>query len=525
MARVASIVGAGASIAVLVACAQISGVSQFHEGDVAREGGATLPGDEMPVVVPEAGDDIADSAPPPEAEAATYPPGTFACSRGGCNTLTRACVAAGRCYCATDNDCTSGKCVAMAGQNDVACGTNCTGAGMVDGFNCTLSCRSATFAYAPSNFTPGSYVPPANATTDCNATYNSSSHGFTSGSCAGQAPVIEASVAQTGGHAVDILVFRSLTITGTLTLVGNDPVILAVYGDMILRGTIDASANKTTPGAGGNQCAAVSNGASTPDGLWEPGASGGGQAAAGGTGGASRGGAGAAAATAQGSPTVPLAGGCAGGLPYVGNNLGFSPAVGAGGGAVQISAAGFVDISAGTIKANGSSGASGEVGKCNVANYPPQNGTGGAGGGSGGTILLEGSPVVAGAYQASGGSGGTGGATPSPTTQVGGAGGAGGEIGLAGRPGGDGTQIGSAPSACTGGGNWSGGGGGGGSGGVVKTNAGAACLCVKDSDCSTNHCSNAATQCTGTCSGAITPGSFDPADCEIVTTTSTLIPN
>jgi hypothetical protein len=174
MARVASIVGVGGSIAALVACAQISGVSQFHEGEAAKEAGATLPGDEMPVVVPEAGDDVSDGATPAEAEAeaATYPPGTFACSRGGCNTLTRACSAAGHCYCATDNDCSSGKCVALAGQNDVSCGTNCTGAGMVDGFNCTLSCRSATFAYAPSNFATGGYMPPASATTDCNATYS-----------------------------------------------------------------------------------------------------------------------------------------------------------------------------------------------------------------------------------------------------------------------------------------------------------------------------------------------------------------
>jgi hypothetical protein len=524
MARIAGTlgyVGYGASIVALVACAQIAGVSQYRAGAAAVDGGVVEPAEEASVAS-EAGDDVAiDAVAPdtgvPEASAT----GPHACSRGGCNTLTRACVAAGRCYCATDNDCSGSLCVSVPGQNDVSCGTNCTGSGPVDGFNCTLSCRSSTFAYAPSNFTPASYTPPANATTDCNATYNSTSHKFTTGSCAGQAPVIQAGIAQAGGGgAVDILVFKSLTVAGTLTLVGNNPVILAVYGDATIRGTIDASANSASPGAGGNQCAAASTGASTPSGLWEPGAGGGGQAAAGGTGGASRGGAGAPASAPQAATTVPLAGGCAGGLPFVGDALGFSPAAGAGGGAVQISAAGLLDVSSGTIKANGGSGGAGEIGKCNVANYPAQNGTGGAGGGSGGTILLEGSPVTPGATQASGGSGGTGGATPMPTTQAGGVGAAGGVAGAPGMPGGNGTQIGSAPSGCTGGGTWSGGGGGGGSGGVVKTNPGAACLCVKDSDCTTNQCSNASSQCTGTCSGPTAPGSFDSANCAVVNTTN-----
>src|SRR5579859_2413306 len=46
------------------------------------------------------------------------------------------------------------------------------------------------FVYTPSNFNPGSYTPPAGATTDCNATYDSSAHAFTTGSCTGTAPTI-----------------------------------------------------------------------------------------------------------------------------------------------------------------------------------------------------------------------------------------------------------------------------------------------------------------------------------------------
>ncbi len=477
----------------------------------------------------------------------------YLCAKGGCNTSGGACTtAATACYCTSNSQCASGTCAKVAGQNDVSCGSSCTiTAAAHDGFDCILAspgipaaCAAPTFGYTPSNFAPASYTPPATSTTiDCNPTYSSSTHAFT-GWCAGQtAPTIYSSVAQAGGHSIDILAFRSLTLDpgNTLTLTGSNPVILAVHGTATISGVIDASANGTTPGAGGNNCAAASNGTASTQNYWEPGAGGGGQAAAGGAGGNSEGNntpsPGGAAGSAHGTGTVPLTGGCAGGLPHVSNpNLGYSPAVGAGGGGVQISAADLLDVTGGTIKANGSNGGPGEVGTCTGTT---QDGTGGAGGGSGGTILLEGSTVNAGTYQATGGAGGAGGTSNAPNGHAGGPGGPGGAAGAAGTIGGPGLQTSPTPGgSCNWPSNWSGGGGGGGAGGWTKTSTGAApvyacttslspapvcsgthtaCLCVADSDCSSGQCSNASSQCTGTCTGPTAAGRYDAADCALVT--------
>jgi hypothetical protein len=437
---------------------------------------------------------------------------TFACAKGACNAAGGACTTSGEhCACDDDSQCPSGKCVRIAGENDLSCGALCTGSGAADGFGCEpQACTTSAFGYAPSNFIPTSYTPPANATIDCNGTYSSTSHTFTAGSCGGQAPIIHSNVTQThGGQAVDILVFNSLTISGSLTLVGANPVILAVYGNARISGTINAGASGSTPGAGGNNCAAASNGTDTTTGHWEPGAGGGGQAAAGGAGGTSMASAGGAGGGAQTTSAVPLTGGCAGGVPNVAS-LGFTPAAGAGGGGLQISAAGSLDLAGGTLVANGSNGGAGEPGECQSL-YPAQNGTGGAGGGSGGVVLLEGSTMTAGAYNVAGGTGGAGGAAASPNNQAGGAGGA------PGTAGGPGVQMGTAPSGCSWGGFWSGGGGGGGANGFVRTNsAGGACVCTEDSSCSSGVCSNASSLCTGTCSGTTTAGSYDTTNCQTV---------
>jgi hypothetical protein len=176
---------------------------------------------------------------------------TSSCTAGGCNAAAGACSASGQnCRCTQDKQCSSGKCVNVTGDNDVSCGTACTGSGEKDGFDCALgspgipaSPTATGFGYAPSNFTPSKYTPPSSATTiDCNTTYDSSMHAFT-GWCSGQTqPTITSSVAQTGGPAVDILAFSSLTIntTSTLTLTGSNAVIFAVYGNATVLGTIHA---------------------------------------------------------------------------------------------------------------------------------------------------------------------------------------------------------------------------------------------------------------------------------------------
>jgi hypothetical protein len=278
------------------------------------------------------------------------------------------------------------------------------------------------FGYTPSNFNPGSYTPPSGATTDCNATYSSTSHTFTTGSCTGTAPIIHSSVAQTTGPVADILVFSSLTIasTSTLTLTGTNPVILAVYGNAAINGTINASASGTTPGAGGNNgsCAAAAAGTGGVNGA--SGGGGGGKAVAGGTGSCGGQNCNSPYTIAGGgvSSTV-LTGGCPGGIGECGfGGCQFFPssAGGAGGGGVQVAASGTI-TGTGSITANGSKGTSGGTG---------QNGAGGGGGGSGGYVLLECTQATAPSLTlaanggAGGGASGTGGTvgTNNGTAQV-----------------------------------------------------------------------------------------------------------
>ncbi len=294
-------VGAGIALACLVgACGQLSGLSGFTEGETTAADAAATVDASHPVETPDApagydaalepdatgttdaaetldaadatgegGSDASmrEDAPfaPDAADAAgqeaaagcgtncpTSAVSVYSCAGGGCNAAGGACTAAASaCYCTADSECASGKCLVVSGQNDVSCGSNCTGAGAADGFDCTLaapgvpaSCAPAVFGYAPSNFAPGSYTPPATSTTiNCSPTYNSTTHAFTSW-CAGQtAPTIAGDVVQPGGPNLDILAFRSLTLTAgnTLTLTGNNAVILAVYGDASIQGTISAS--------------------------------------------------------------------------------------------------------------------------------------------------------------------------------------------------------------------------------------------------------------------------------------------
>ena len=160
--------------------------------------------------------------------------------------------------------CSGGSCSYTCNSGYTACNGGCANFSNDDnncgscGATCSGTCTGGTceipFAYTPSNFAPSSYTPPSGATTDCNATYSSTSHTFTTGSCTGTAPTIHSSVSQSGGPAVDVLVFNSLTIASgsTLKLVGTNPVILAVYGNVVISGTISANASGTTPGAGGD---------------------------------------------------------------------------------------------------------------------------------------------------------------------------------------------------------------------------------------------------------------------------------
>jgi hypothetical protein len=92
---------------------------------------------------PEAGPmDAASDAPVPCPDGGcptSGPSGYSSCPAGSCNGSTGAtCAGGGACVCINDSQCKSGKCVEVAGENDRSCGSNCTGTGSRDGFNCEL---------------------------------------------------------------------------------------------------------------------------------------------------------------------------------------------------------------------------------------------------------------------------------------------------------------------------------------------------------------------------------------------------
>jgi hypothetical protein len=281
--------------------------------------------------------------------------------------------------------------------------------------------------YSPSNFDPTwiNFSTQPDATLDCGTTTVDSTDPDGDGpevatitNWCGTAPTPVAQD-QSDGPQVVIIPLYGLTITNgnTLRLIGSRPVILAVDGDVTVAGTIDASADGETPGAGGNWSCGSSQGG---DGSGGPatyeGASGGGGGGFGTAGG--RGGRadddsdfsfppfvqgdnvtspGGSAGEARADVDLePLIGGCAGGAA---GGCGTTRA--AGGGAVQISARGELDVS-GTIRANGANGS--------VPCGTNEEG-GGTGGGSGGGILLESTGgSTSGTLQVNGGNGGENGA-------------------------------------------------------------------------------------------------------------------
>jgi hypothetical protein len=319
------------------------------------------------------------------------------------------------------------------------------------------------FDYTPTNVTASAYtgdVPKAATTVNCNLTYTTPGTAGASTWCGGTGPFVVSQVTQTGGPNVDVLVFNGLTIASgaTLTLRGTHPVILIVYGNVTIAGTIDASASGTTPGAGGNDSSHCGTAPQdSQDAQWG-GGGGGGRAVAGGKG--NQGNTATSSfdngGTASGNSNAsPLLGGCSGEIGgnlcngtncqqclTAGNNC---EPPGAGGGGVQVSAAGTVSVT-GKILSSGSAGTSGGTSQI-----------GGGGGGSAGDIVLEGTSVTAGGtLAANGGSGGVGGA----------GGNTGGTAGSAGTSNGTSTT---APGNGGGGsgGNQGGGGGGGAYGYVV----------------------------------------------------------
>jgi hypothetical protein len=270
-----------------------------------------------------------------------------------------------------------------------------------------------------------------------------------------------------------VIFVRDLYITSTLHFTGNRIPVLVVHGDASITaaGVIDVGASGTQPGPGGHfQCNGAAGTPGTHNQVCGGGGGGGGNVQPGGNGGGvfaydttsvGRGVAGGAALPI----TDVLRGGCPGGSGNQDSLLTVGLAApGAGGGAIQLSVAGRLDVN-GAIIADGSGGAGGSSG----------NRGGGGGGGSGGMVYLETSTLdgfISLANVVGGGGGGgadsTTSGSPGFSGRSGGAGGGGALGRLGGRGGDNQTSAGHGTDGTTlytvGGG-----GGGGGYGRIVTT--------------------------------------------------------
>ena len=426
-----------------------------------------------------------------------------ACVDADACTVNDTCNAAGTCSSGTPTPCPPQKCFlpatsGCAGNNScnyspdpAQVGNTCpTAAGKPSGVCRKGDGACSAFPYKPSNFDPDA-VNPADLvalTTTNDVTFNSDTMTWDPpGNVANPAQLKPRTIPQAGGAPDAVLLpVSSVSLGGTLTLVGTRPVILAVYGDAILNQSILANGRGDQPGAGGNQACALYQGA---DGSFSAREGGGGGGGGNGTTG-EEGGLGFSGATkgqggaVQTSTPQPLVGGCAGG-----NGGGVAPTIngkgGAGGGAIQISAARTLTVSK-SISASGGGGRRGTATNSVGA-------AGGGGGGSGGRVVLEAFEVTltsTARLTANGGGGGEGGgskdnvsndgadgADGAVSTSVPAIGGIGGNA--TGGPGGAGGAGSARPakgeSGITSGGGEGGGGGGGGAVGSIHLRSLQAC--------------------------------------------------
>ncbi len=282
-------------------------------------------------------------------------------------------------------------------ETDLSSDSHCGGCDLAcsAGESCEAGeCVPQFVAFDPSNFDPESLPTTSapNLVLDCGSVALDTTTLTASDWCGSPAPPVVAR-AQESGPELAVVILRSLDIAAgtTLQVTGSRPVVFAVFGDVRVAGAIDASAQTSSGGPGENwQCADSdgTNGTGSSS-LGGGGGGGGGFRADGGDGGdgddPNRGTGGVPRGTDSLTPLVP---GCRGGS---GGGCGAGP--GGGGGALQLSAAGLVQIT-GSLVANGGNGVDG----CETE-----------GGGSGGAILVEANELsFSGSLLAVGGDGGSG---------------------------------------------------------------------------------------------------------------------
>ncbi len=269
-----------------------------------------------------------------------------------------------------------------------------------------LPVQAVPFGYAPVHFTVADVLPTVGLDASCGPVLFDTTELELVNLCPGAPQPRMRRSTQPDGSPIVVVEVTTLRIAagGALGVFGEAAAVFAVYGDAQIDGLLTADARGRQPGPGGDDDDAceLAYGSGALEGT-RGGGGGGGFAAAGGSGGRDDADHGSASGGGvAGDPTLStLRGGCAGG-----NGSGpWQPGRGGGGGgAVQISAAGQIQM-AGTTSARGGGGEGG---------VPT---TGGGGGGSGGAIYLEAPLVsVSGALVANGGGGGEGGGDSSSGT-------------------------------------------------------------------------------------------------------------
>ncbi|WNG52410.1 hypothetical protein F0U60_15660 [Archangium minus] len=348
------------------------------------------------------------------------------CDDGDACTLGDACSAMQVCQ-GTPTPCTpsstcflvTGGCAALNNCTEepdpAKVNASCTLAGGAGSGVCRASDgKCSRFPYIPSNFDPDAIptesLQSLTTTTTCGVTFDSTTLSWNSTACFSKPPPTPIELTQ-GGTRMVLFALSELNLGGNLRLVGERPVIFAVYGDATLNHGIFADAEGTVPGAGGSLASACTERRGR-GGVFSDLVGSGGGGAGGETAGAP-GGNGTAAGSvrgdggsAGGSSFVPLVGGCSGGS---GGGGGGDEAQGgqggSGGGAVQLSVAGTLTVNQ-RVSASAGGGREGK--------YSTSNGGqvgGGGGGGSGGQVLLEAHQLNLGSSSrltANGGGGGEG---------------------------------------------------------------------------------------------------------------------
>ncbi|WP_395851005.1 putative metal-binding motif-containing protein [Cystobacter fuscus] len=186
-----------------------------------------------------------------------------ACDDGDACTTREVCTGAGVCQgtptpCTPSSNCfrVTGGCTALGNCTEEPDSSKvnaaCAFAGGTGNGVCRVSDgKCSRFPYVPSNFDPD-VIPTASILplfTTCNVTFDSTTLSWSDGNCVSNPPT---PIELPQGNGMVLFALSKLELSGELRLVGNRPVIFAVYGDATLNSYILSTGRGTVPGAGGS---------------------------------------------------------------------------------------------------------------------------------------------------------------------------------------------------------------------------------------------------------------------------------